>query len=51
MKCPFRRVVTTEIDHPLRGGEAFESAGYEIERMIAMKNLQIVVARIVWHFL
>ena len=38
MKCPFRRVITSEVDHPLIGGEAFESAGQQIERMITREE-------------
>ena len=40
MKCPFRRVITSEVDHPMRGGEAFVSAGHEIERMITHEDFE-----------
>ena len=38
MKCPFWRVITSEVDHPMRGGEAFVSAGHEIERTITQEE-------------
>ena len=40
MKCPFRRVITSEVDHPMRGGEAFVSAGYQTERTITREKSQ-----------
>ena len=40
MMCPFRKVVISEVDHPLRGGEAFASVGHEVERKITREEFR-----------